>query len=99
YVLSTLSNWNGEGDLVNVHDITSEQGKIVKLLTAKARGRVMERSQVFLHKKHLFAVSNYRKDRNARARISVEAFPLEASSAILESKENMRLSVGDTNGL
>lgn len=98
-VVSTLSDWSNKGDLINVHDITSAKGKIEKLFTAKARGQITERSQTFFHKNHLFAVSNYQAaDANARLRVSVEAFPVAKTTAIVESKENMRVSVGDTNG-
>lgn len=98
-VVSTLSDWSNKGDLINVHDITSEKGNVEKLFTAKARGQITERSQTFFHKNHLFAVSNYQAaDANARLRISVEAFPVAKTTAIVESKENMRVSVGDTNG-
>lgn len=98
YVISTLSNWNSTGDLINVHDITSPNGKIQKLFTANARGRILERSQTFMHKGHLFAVSNY-SENNQPMRVSVEAFPMNKSTSIVSSKPHMRLSVGDTNGL
>jgi hypothetical protein len=98
YVISTLSNWNATGDLINVHDITSPNGKIKKLFSASVRGRILERSQTFMHKGHLFAVSNYTEN-NAPMRVSVEAFPMKASSSIVSSKPNMRISVGDTTGL
>lgn len=98
FVVSTLSNWNSQGDLVNVHDITSEKGQIEKVFTAKARGQITERSQTFFHKDHLFAVSNYLPTENGRMRVSVEAFPVAKTTAIVESKENMRISVGDTTG-
>ncbi len=98
YVVSTLSNWQNNGDLVNVHDITSPQGDIQKLLTAKARGQITERSQTFFHKKHLFVVSNYQENQQARLRVSVEAFPITKTEEIITSNENMRVSVGDTNG-
>lgn len=98
FVISTLSNWNAQGDLVNVHDITSDKGQIEKVFTAKARGQISERSQTFFHKNHLFAVSNYMPTDNGRMRVSVEAFPVAKSTAIVESKENMRVSVGDTTG-
>lgn len=98
-VVSTLSDWSNKGDLINVHDITSEKGKVEKLFTAKARGQIIERSQTFFHKNHLFAVSNYQgAEANARLRVSVEAFPVAKSTTTVESKENMRVSVGDTNG-
>lgn len=96
YVISTLSNWSG-GDRVNVHDITSAKGEIKKVMTAKARGSISERSQTFIHKDYLFAVSNYNSAGNL-ARVSVEAFPVKDGAAIVESAENMRFSIGDTNG-
>ncbi|HXH32705.1 MAG TPA: beta-propeller domain-containing protein [Bacteriovoracaceae bacterium] len=98
YVVSTLTNWATQGDSVNVHDITSPRGDIQKVFTAKARGRVTERSNTFIHKGHLFAVSNYRADENGLTRVSVEAFPLKASAEPVVSGANMRVSVGDTNG-
>lgn len=99
YVISTLSDWSGAGDQVNVHDITSPEGKIEKLLSAKARGQIAERSQTFLHKDHLFIVSNYQENQNSLMRVSVEALPLKKSATVQVSRDNMRLSVGDTNGL
>ena len=98
YVVSTLTQWGINGDSINVHDITSAKGDIQKLFSAKARGTVSERSNTFIHKNHLFAVSNYRTEANSLTRISVEAFPLIASPEVVVSKENMRISVGDTNG-
>lgn len=98
YVISTLTNWSTGGDEINVHDITSPNGKIKKLFTAKARGRITERSQTFIHKDHLFAVSNYQEN-NSPMRVSVEAFPLEKSSSTVTALPHMRVSVGDTNGL
>lgn len=97
YVIATLSNWRMDGDFVEVHDITSSKGKINKVLTAKARGTVTEQSGTFFHKGHLFAVSQYRLD-TAPSRISVEAYPLTRSEVVQTSQENMRLSIGDTNG-
>lgn len=97
YVMSTLSNFNG-GDHVSVHDISSKKGTIQKVLTAKVRGNISERSQTFMHKGHLFAVSNYNSESNIM-RISVEAFALKKSEQVVESLPNMRVSVGDTNGL
>lgn len=98
-VVSTLSNWQGQGDLVNVHDITSPSGNIEKIFTAKARGQITERSQTFFHKNHLFAISNYQENQQSRLRVSVEAYPIAKTDEIVISKDNMRLSVGDTNGL
>jgi Beta propeller domain len=98
YVISTLSNWDNQGDLINVHDISSPNGKIHKVMTVKGRGRITERSGTFMHKGHLFAVSNYTEN-NSPLRVSVEAFPLEKNSNIAISKPHMRVSVGDTNGL
>lgn len=98
FVVSTLSNWQNQGDLVNVHDITSSKGDIEKLFTAKARGTISERSQTFFHKNHLFAVSNYQENQQSRMRVSVEAFAIAKTDEIVVSKENMRVSVGDTNG-
>lgn len=98
YVISTLSNWNQQGDIVAVHDITSPNGKIKKTMMAKARGTIAERSQTFLHKGHLFAVSNYTEN-NSPMRVSVEAFPLVSYETLMTSKPHMRVSVGDTNGL
>ena len=97
YVMTSLSNWNGS-DFVSVHDITSTNGQIKKLFTAKARGSISERSNTFIHKDHLFAVSNYQSEQNIM-RISVEAFPMKATEQVIESKPEMRVSVGDTNGL
>lgn len=98
YVISTLTNWNMQGDMINVHDISSPNGKIQKMFTAEARGRITERSQTFMHKGHLFAVSNY-SENNQPMRVSVEAFPVGKASQTLTSKPHMRVSVGDTNGL
>ena len=98
FVVSTQTNWNSRSDTVSVHDITSPRGDIQKFLTIKARGRVTERSNTFIHKDHLFVVGNYQAEANSLTRVSVEAFPLKASSEVQVSKENMRISVGDTNG-
>lgn len=98
YVISTLGDWSTSGDDINVHDITSPNGKIKKLFTAKVRGRISERSQTFIHKGHLFAVSNYQEN-NQPMRVSVEAFPMVKSTTTVTSQSHMRVSVGDTNGL
>lgn len=98
YVVSTLSNWRGTGDYVNVHDITDPNGKIVKIMTAKARGRIQERSQTFMKGSHLFMVSNYRKDEKSKMRVSVEAVEVKTSTEVVISEEKNRISTGDTNG-
>ncbi|HXH31979.1 MAG TPA: beta-propeller domain-containing protein [Bacteriovoracaceae bacterium] len=98
YVISTLSKWNSDGDYVNVHNITSTKGKILKVMTAKAMGSVGERSQVFLHKEHLFSVSNYASE-GKPARIAVEAYPLVKATEVVTSKDHMRVTIGDTTGL
>ncbi len=98
-VISTLTSWNGKGDTVNVHDISSPQGDIVKLFSGKARGQIRERSGTFIHRDHLFAVSNYRQNENTPMRISIEAWHMNTDGENVPSRENMRLSVGDTNGL
>ncbi|MES2528661.1 MAG: beta-propeller domain-containing protein [Bdellovibrionota bacterium] len=98
-VISTLTSWNGKGDTVNVHDISSPRGDIVKLFSAKARGQIRERSGTFIHRDHLFAVSNYRLNDNSPMRISIEAYPMNSRGDEVNSRENMRLSLGDTNGL
>lgn len=99
FVISSETSWQERGDHVSVFDITSSKGDISKLFTAHARGQVSERSDTFIHKNHLFVLSNWRKDDNTPSRISVESFPMKASSAVITSTEGMRLSVGDTNGL
>lgn len=99
FIISTLTKWGNVGDSVNVHDITSEKGQIEKLFTAKARGQVRERSETFIHKDHLFIVSNYRANESSPLRVSVEAMPMKKNTSIVVSAENMRVSVGDTNGL
>lgn len=100
YVISTLTDWRSQGDIINVHNITSAEGKIEKTMTAQARGQILERSQAFFHKNHLFAVSNFTNEEveNSVAKISVEAFPIKASQKVAVSASNMRVTFGDTNG-
>lgn len=102
YVMATSTNWRSEGDHVNLFDITSSKGEIKKVLTAKAKGRINERSQTFIKNDHLFMVSNYRTTNNGRrgiARIAVEAVAIKASSTIVSADKERTITIGDTNGL
>ncbi|MBL7663834.1 MAG: beta-propeller domain-containing protein [Bacteriovoracaceae bacterium] len=98
YVISTMTDWRQGQDQVDLFDITSAKGDVVKVQTVQARGQILERSQTFIHKDHLFVVSNYLPDAKSKMRISVEAFPVAKSDKVLVSTETMRISVGDTNG-
>ncbi len=102
YVLVSSTNWRDPSDRINAFDITSPEGKIEKVLTAQAKGRVTERSQVFIHKNYLFMVSNYQtKERsdNPIWRIAVEAVPFSKADQILVPEKKRTITVGDTNGL
>lgn len=102
YVIATSTNWRTQGDTVNLYDITSDQGKVVKILTAKAKGRISEKSQSFIHKDHLIMVSNYRTDSNNRrsiSRIAIEAVEVKKSIQTQVADAKHRVTIGDTNGL
>jgi len=99
YVLSSRANWTMNKGFVDLFDISSESGKISKVQTMKIKGRISEKSQMFMHDNHIVTVSNYRKDRNDLAKIAVEAFEVSKTSAIIESDEKKTLILRDTQGL
>src|SRR5690606_1870099 len=82
YVISTSSDWRSGENTLTVQDISSAKGEITTFLRAKTRGRLSETSQTFIHKEHLFAVSNY-QEQNKPMRVSIEAFPMRPSSEVL----------------
>ncbi len=98
YVLSSRGNWSMNKGYVDLFDISSEDGKIVKVQTMKTKGRISERSQMFMHSNHIVTVSNYREKREP-TKIAIEAFEVHKSETILESIENKRLILKDTKGL
>lgn len=97
YVITSLTKWS-DGDMVAVHDITSPAGDIKKIMTAQAKGNVLERSQAFIHKGHLFAVSNYQVN-SGPVRIAVEAYPLKTTNLPVYADPARTLTIGDTTGL
>ncbi len=99
YVLSSRGNWSMNKGFVDLFDISSESGKISKVQTMQIKGRISERSQMFMHNDHIVTVSNYRKSRNDLAKIAIEAFKVSKSEIILESSEKKRLILKDTQGL
>ncbi len=99
YILTSRSNWSMNEGYVDLYDITSKEGKIKKVQTVKTKGRVNERSQMFLHQKHIVTVTNFRKDRRDLAKIAVEAFPMKETKNILTSSKDKYLVLRDTNGL
>ncbi len=102
YVLVSSTNWRNPSDRINVFDITSSKGKIDKVLTAQAKGRITERSQAFIHKDYLFMVSNYQasgSNRNRIWKIAVEAVALKSSKEIVRAESKRTITIGDANGL
>ncbi len=98
YVLTARGNWSMSKGVVDVYDISSTEGKLNKLLTAKIKGRIAERSQLFIHKENLVTVSNFREERDV-AKIAVEAFSLKKQKDPVSSSEKKTLILKDTNGL
>jgi len=97
YLVAILSEnrwgWWDRQSLVEVVDITDENGVIKPLMTVSAKGSVQERSQTQIKDGTLIVTSNYvvESDRR-RARIAVETFalPTDDSETISEKEFEYR---------
>ena len=83
YLIVVLTHLNSEkrrqGNVVEVIDISSTEGKIVPVLSAITRGQINEKSQTSIKNNTLITVSNYRQENSGTLKIIVEAFPFSDS--------------------
>ncbi|MBI4925045.1 MAG: beta-propeller domain-containing protein [Bdellovibrio sp.] len=102
YLLSVLSEsgwgWWDRNSLVEVVDISSEEGKIKSLMTVSAKGVINERSWTHIKNGTLIVTSNYstadvsNSNGNSVQRIAVETFtlPKENQSTLSEKQAEFR---------